>query len=240
MEVHDPARFKAKAPAPPRYITLHPPAQWTPDVLVALQLSAYSPQSFFKAQSAGQELALLAIGNTFDNFLPLEADWFQVALEVVDALRAVLNGQPCVRRLHLGLSCPVALAFAIGMGLGVQPPLRVYNWFAGQRTYAPVLDLDRLRPLGASAGVVAELRAPWETKVARERLIRLRQILVEYFEEGELKILCYDLSEDYEDLPGVGKKDKAQEMVARFERHGRSAELIAAVRQQRPHVSWED
>lgn len=67
---------------------------------------------------------------------------------------------------------------------------------------------------------------------------RLRQLLTEYFNIGELKDLCFDLSIDYEILPGDGKADKARELVAYVKRHGQRARLLAECQKLRPHVTW--
>ena len=58
---------------------------------------------------------------------------------------------------------------------------------------------------------------------------KLRQILVKYFSESELRDLCFDLRVDYESLPGEGKGDKARELVTYSERHGRIFELSEIV-----------
>lgn len=71
-------------------------------------------------------------------------------------------------------------------------------------------------------------------------LTQLRQNLVNYFDEDELRTLCSDLRVDYEDLPGQGKSGKARGLVAFLERHGYLPELVKTCSQQRPHVSWED
>ena len=42
----------------------------------------------------------------------------------------------------------------------------------------------------------------------------LRNILVTYFSENEIRTLCADLRVDYDDLPGATKTDKAREMIA--------------------------
>ncbi len=55
--------------------------------------------------------------------------------------------------------------------------------------------------------------------------VNLRQILTEHFDEGELRLLCFDLRIDYQSLPGEGKADKARELVAYCDRHERIAEL---------------
>ena len=67
-------------------------------------------------------------------------------------------------------------------------------------------------------------------------LVRLRQILTEHFDDGELRTLCFDLRIDYQSLPGEGKADKARELVAYCDRHERIAELEDKVRQLRSNV----
>jgi hypothetical protein len=66
----------------------------------------------------------------------------------------------------------------------------------------------------------------------------LRQVLDTYFNESELRHLCFDLHIDYENLPGNGKGDKARELVAYCERHGCAFKLWNTVKKSRPHVSW--
>jgi len=80
----------------------------------------------------------------------------------------------------------------------------------------------------------AEKRAP-----ERVDLTKLRQNLTTLFSESELHDLCFDLGVDYEGLPGEGKGDKARELVAYFERRGRTLELEHIVKQLRPHISEE-
>jgi hypothetical protein len=65
----------------------------------------------------------------------------------------------------------------------------------------------------------------------------LRTALVQHYSDGELRTLCADLGIDYESLPGSGKVDKARELVAYAQRHGRLEELLTTVRHERPHVS---
>lgn len=63
---------------------------------------------------------------------------------------------------------------------------------------------------------------------------RLREVLIKYFDDGELRDLCFDLDIRYDDLAGAGKKDKARELVAFCERHDRTADLIGAILRLRP------
>jgi len=67
---------------------------------------------------------------------------------------------------------------------------------------------------------------------------KLRKNLVKYFSDSELRDLCFDLGVNYDDLPGLGKGDKARELIAYLERRGRIFELVEACRQRRPNESW--
>ena len=67
---------------------------------------------------------------------------------------------------------------------------------------------------------------------------QLRQLLTTHFDEGELQTLCFDLGVDYESLPGVGKADKARELVEYLERRGRIKECVELGKQLRPDVPW--
>ena len=80
----------------------------------------------------------------------------------------------------------------------------------------------------------------YTTPAGREPLIQLRQILTTCFDEGELRTLCFDLGLDYANLPGDGKANKARELITHQENRGRLAQLIAAGRQLRPDIPWDD
>ena len=64
------------------------------------------------------------------------------------------------------------------------------------------------------------------------------KLIAEHFNLGELRGLCFDLDIQYEDLPGDTRNDKARELVANCERHGRLDDLIARCEQLRPSVNW--
>jgi hypothetical protein len=72
----------------------------------------------------------------------------------------------------------------------------------------------------------------------RELRVRLREILVNRFDESELKTLCFDLKISYEDLPGSGKADRARELVAYCERHACTRALIQRGASLRPDIDW--
>lgn len=67
-------------------------------------------------------------------------------------------------------------------------------------------------------------------------VIQLRDALVKYFNETELRGLCFELGEDYDSFGGSGKNGKALEIATWSERHGRFDELVAIVKRERPHA----
>ena len=68
----------------------------------------------------------------------------------------------------------------------------------------------------------------------------LRQLLTDYFNETELRNLCFDLDVEYENLSGPTKADKARELVSLLKRSDRIPELLKRCSKLRPNVPWED
>ncbi len=74
----------------------------------------------------------------------------------------------------------------------------------------------------------------------RSSRAQLRRVLDEYFNETELRNLCFDMGIDYEGLSSGGKADKARELIAHCERHGQTDELERKCRELRPNAPWTD
>lgn len=66
---------------------------------------------------------------------------------------------------------------------------------------------------------------------------QLRRVLTVYFDESELRSLCFDLGIDYELLGGVDKQTKAVELITFCERRGRLLEVLAACHRLRPNAT---
>jgi hypothetical protein len=82
---------------------------------------------------------------------------------------------------------------------------------------------------------------PFNEGARQQRILtRLRQVLDERFDVGELRTLCFDLGIDYDNLPGERKADKARELVSYLERHNRLSRLVALGRVRRPDIPWDD
>jgi hypothetical protein len=68
----------------------------------------------------------------------------------------------------------------------------------------------------------------------------LRSLLVESFDLEELHSLCFGLGINFDNLEGSALESKARELIAYCQRQNRLSDLLAACRQQRPHVAWPD
>ena len=68
----------------------------------------------------------------------------------------------------------------------------------------------------------------------------LLQVLTDYFNEEELRTLCFELDVDYDELGGTHPKAKARELIAYLERHRLLASLLEVGRRQRPEIPWDD
>ncbi len=78
-------------------------------------------------------------------------------------------------------------------------------------------------------------KPPWKVP-NRVSPNKLRQFLISYFNEGELRDLCFAFGFDYDELPDVGKLNKAREIVVYFANRNRLGDLEAYCRQQRPDI----
>jgi hypothetical protein len=119
---------------------------------------------------------------------------------------------------------------------------------------APLIRTDQLTTFSLFSGILGPVfSAPWlyerlrkrshkhgTSYATREQLTELRQILAARFDESELRTLCFELGEDYENLPPGGKAAKARELVRYLERRNRIVELVETGKRLRPDISWPD
>ena len=73
-----------------------------------------------------------------------------------------------------------------------------------------------------------------------QKLTHLRKLLIDSFDLEELRLLCFDLGLDYEELAGKTKSTKMQDLVTYLQRRGELQRLLDAVKSQRPNVDWPD
>jgi hypothetical protein len=70
--------------------------------------------------------------------------------------------------------------------------------------------------------------------------IRLKELMVRYFNKEELEDLCFNLGIDKDDLPNATKPELAKEIILYCERHDKLDRLLEICREQRPHADWPD
>jgi hypothetical protein len=73
-------------------------------------------------------------------------------------------------------------------------------------------------------------------KLNRKEHNKLHDILDNYFNEQELRDICFELGIDYEDLPFSGQTNKARELVALTVRTSQFEQLCALVKEERPYL----
>lgn len=71
-------------------------------------------------------------------------------------------------------------------------------------------------------------------------LSELHTTLARRFNDGELRTVCLNLGVEYEDLPAVGRADKARELLEYLNRRQRIPDLVRLCRHQRPDIAWDD
>lgn len=69
--------------------------------------------------------------------------------------------------------------------------------------------------------------------------VRLRDLLLESFNEDEFRDLCFVLRLDYDDLSGTNRSSRARELVNLCERDGRLDELLTEAERLRPRTDWQ-
>jgi hypothetical protein len=77
---------------------------------------------------------------------------------------------------------------------------------------------------------------PYESDVD---LVNLQQQLVQHFSLEDVKGLCFDLSIDYENIPGETKEAKARELVKFAYRQGLIPKLVQRCSELRPNEVWD-
>jgi hypothetical protein len=66
----------------------------------------------------------------------------------------------------------------------------------------------------------------------------LRQLIIQYFNEEEIRLLCFDLNIPYDVLPGREIRVKVMELIQHAERHNRLDDLLRILEEERPNVDW--
>lgn len=74
----------------------------------------------------------------------------------------------------------------------------------------------------------------------KEHVKNLTENIARAFNLEELKTIVFFLNLDWDELPGQEKSRKTQALIIRLMQRGRLSELIARLRNERPHINWLD
>ncbi len=69
-------------------------------------------------------------------------------------------------------------------------------------------------------------------------LTELHNLLNRYFSLEEIRTICFNLTVDYDSIPGEGKSAKTRELILGLSRVDRLPQLVNMVREMRPNAPW--
>lgn len=76
-------------------------------------------------------------------------------------------------------------------------------------------------------------------KKNKHDLARLRDQIVSTFDMEELKLLAFDLELDWDELKGLRKSARIQDLITQLGNQQRLEELVDSLKLLRPHMSWK-
>jgi len=78
------------------------------------------------------------------------------------------------------------------------------------------------------------------TTESAKYLSTLHKQIDQYFSFSEVRTLCFELGVDYENIPGDIRSAFIRNLIVSLAKKNRLQELIDQVRQERPHVNWQN
>lgn len=136
--------LKSRITSPNKFIEIEEPEILSSSIIVSLYLAGHDPKGDVEKIATKRNISVIHLRNKTEGTLPLDADWLRVVREVSTYLLN-LSARNGIETIELYMSTPIVIAFALGMALGTQSPIRVYQWFSKDKMYYPVLDLNKLR-----------------------------------------------------------------------------------------------
>jgi RNA-directed DNA polymerase len=97
-------------------------------------------------------------------------------------------------------------------------------------------DPTYLQFLSQLAALAPDMVKRSEKDIEDERKVRikLKEVLTELFNGGELNVLCFELGIEIENIKGSNKSEKVIELIKYIERRDRMPELVKIVTKKRP------
>jgi len=126
-----------------KYIQASLPQKFDPETALVLNMASHIPTAYVQNNMQGQGLpawTMVEVNNTYNGNLQ-ERDWIPVVQELFSIYNRIHKAGPA--RVHLFMSIPTALAFGLGVSMGIYNQVVVYAW-DNKQTYYPVFSLDEL------------------------------------------------------------------------------------------------
>ena len=117
---------------------------------------------------------------------------------------------------------------------GMTPPIHLVNHLDHEREQLAEVEARLAALEGSSPQGEAEPASFPATSVPPTDRVHLRRVLAEAFSLVDLRVLCFDLGIDYEDLPADTRDGIALELIRTCERTNRLSELMQVCRELRP------
>ena len=137
------ARLGDEVERPYQHITVAEPTRMTSEMWVAVFLARHDPRGDVEKRAEETDSGAVHICGSRSRALQGDDDWLALAREIAHVLLGLVARKE-VDRIHLVLSCPVALAFLLGIAVGPQSAVTVHNWFRSEQMLHPVLAIDQL------------------------------------------------------------------------------------------------
>lgn len=111
------------------------------EALAAIHLAAHNPSGDVEKRARAEGRPAIFIDSDFGGTIPLEQDWVALSREISSVILQA-SARANIDRLHLFLSLPLPIAFALGSALGKFVRATVYNYFTPPGEYAGVFRLE--------------------------------------------------------------------------------------------------
>lgn len=136
--------LKSQIEGPNQFIEVQEQKVGFPSALVSISIGTRDPAGSVERISELRQkpVSLIHLRNKSGN-LPINADWIRATQEVASYILK-LSSEKNTENAELYMNVPAIIAFALGMAVGTQSSISLFNWFSDSKDYHCVLKLNQL------------------------------------------------------------------------------------------------
>lgn len=136
--------LKSKIEGPNQYIQIQEQEVGFPSAMVSICIGSRDPAYNIKriAELCQIPVSLIHLRNKSGN-ISINANWIRVTQEVASSILKI-SSEKNTENVELYMNIPTIIAFALGMAVGTQSPISLFNWFSDSKDYHCVLKLNQL------------------------------------------------------------------------------------------------